>query len=110
MQLRRLDLPSKQLCALACSAWRQVLLPCYTETAALAAAAGESVLAARLPPGCSLALRVLDDGRDPAKAAWAAAAAARCPGVAVSYMCERSRPEYEVRALPTRAAVPSRSW
>ncbi|KAK9845425.1 hypothetical protein WJX81_006137 [Elliptochloris bilobata] len=72
----------------------QVLLPCYTETAAMAAAAAESVLAARLPPGCALTLWLLDDGRDPAKAAWVAAANARA-SASVGYLSERARPECE---------------
>lgn len=108
-QLPSKCLISKHLDLLAYGTRRQVLLPCYTETAALAAAAGESVLAARLPPGCSVTLRVLDDGRDPAKAAWAAAAGARCPGKSVRYLCERARPECEVRPRPAQAAVTLRS-
>ncbi len=81
---------------------RQVLLPCYAETADMVAAAGGAVLAARLPPRCSLRLWLLDDGRDPGKAAWAAAAdAAAPPGAAVRYLGARAVPDNEV----SRAAV-----
>lgn len=76
---------------------RQVLLPCYAETADMVAAAGGAVLAARLPPRCSLRLWLLDDGRDPGKAAWAAAAnAAAPPGAAVRYLGARAVSDNEV--------------
>ncbi len=85
-----------------------MLLPCYTETAEMVAAAGSSVLAARLPPRCSLALWILDDGRDPAKAAWAAACAARHPGAAVYYVGDRVRPEHEVNRPEHSISLPQR--
>ena len=71
---------------------KQALVPCYTEALEIVAETVWALHTARVPPGCTVTVWLLDDGRDPAKRDWVASLGTP----RVRYASGRARPAGEL--------------